>query len=934
MLDTRSFLQRVLPQDGGFYYSNYGTNKLHQSPPLASFDELVDRIEQHAKLKENIYFATGVYGKTRTSDAVKGKKALYLDLDCGPTKGFATQAEAITRLAGFCSQSGVPMPNLINTSGYGIHCYWSFKDPIQISQWLPMAERLKELCVEFNFPADGAITADSARIMRVPGTKNWKDPAHPRDCRVIKADPEDFDAAELALRIGSIISAGVPLALAEQADNDDLGANLYGERQYFAADMIEQCAVLRHTRDTGGKGQPGMLWHKVLHLLAYTEDGHDFIHQMSDQHDEYNRTRVEQRFAYSMQRKAQLAPTLCRTFEGYLPSKCKGCPYNGGIKTPLVLGKPQDSMLPMGWKMNKEGIHKPIKFDSQGKATDWTRVIPYQFTDVELYKTQHGNGVQFTAHNGPRKHVVFVLGVHLAGDPRTLGTSLMEANVMLTDNETQEFRRVMTAWMRRMEMIREAKPAPLTGLGWMKTTDKVGFATGAKIFMEDGTTSPVSGVDLTIAREYSPKGDGAKWRDAANGVLADGCHAMQAAVLTAFAAPLLNFTGVQGVMLSLFSRESGTGKSSALQVAQAVWGDPRRGVNALNDTTNSVTKKFGMLRNLPAYWDEIRMRDEVQGFIRMLFQLGQGKEKQRLTSNAKMQEMGTWATITTVATNEPVLDHVDAIAGNTNAGRLRVFEIDVPVRSLPDLTVSRKVRDLEDNYGHVGEDYAVWLSHNHAKLDALVPRMQQQVAKDLNATNDERFWVALVAVLLVAAHIAHQRRYITIDPASFKDWIYTQFRSQRGEVVKQFLPPSQRAISFVIDYIEKFRDQMIVVDHVTTRSQKSFGTVHHVPEMREFLGMIAVKDRKLRLKKAPFNEWVYMVKRDSPSSILEQLYKLGAHDTKSSMAISASTASITRVAAIDIDLNHPALTSILTEPEDNDEGNNAEPGSGDDGHGA
>lgn len=924
MLDIRSFLQRVLPQDGGFYYSNYGTTKLHQSPPLATLDALIDKITQHAKLKENIYFAVGVYESKRTTDSARNKKALYLDLDCGPTKGFMTKAEAITRLAGFCSQSGVPMPNLIVDSGNGVHCYWTFKEPIQISQWLPMAERLKQLCVDFNFPADSAITADSARIMRVPGTKNWKDPAHPRDCRLIKADPEDYDADELATRLGVVAATTVPAALAGQADNDDLGANLYGERAYYAADMVEQCAALRHTRDTGGKGQPGMLWHKVLHLLAYTEDGHDFIHPMSNQHEEYNKAKVEQRFQYSLQNKARLAPTLCKTIEGYLPSKCKGCPFNGHIKTPLVLGKPQDSMLPLGWKMTKDGIFKPVKFDDQGKACDWVRAIPYQFTDVELYKTQHGNGLQFTAHNGARQHTVFVLGVALAGDPRTLGVALMESNVMLTDQETQEFRKVMTSWMRRMEMIREAKPAPLNGLGWMKTTDKVGFATGSKIFMEDGTTSPVSGVDLTIAREYSPRGDRARWHAAADAALADGCHAMQAAVLTAFAAPLINFTGVQGVMFSLHSRESGTGKSSALQIAQAVWGDPRRGVNALNDTTNSVTKKFGMLRNLPAYWDEIRMRDEVQGFIRMLFQLGQGKEKQRLTSNAKMQEMGTWATITTVATNEPVLDHVDAIAGNTNAGRLRVFEVNVPVRPLQDLSVSRKIRDLEEHYGFVGEEYAIWLAHNHAKLDVLVPRMQQQVAKDLGATNDERFWVALTAVLLVAAHIANQRGYMTIDNAAFKEWLYTQFKAQRGDVVKQFLPPTQRAVGFVIDYIEKFRDQMIVVDHVTTRSQKSFGTVHHVPELREILGMIATQDKILRLKKAPFSEWVYTIKRDSPSTVLDQLYKLGARDHKTTMAVGASTASIARVSTIDIDLTHASLAPILMESDDNDERSDVE----------
>ena len=49
--------------------------------------------------------------------------------------------------------------------------------------------------------------------------------------------------------------------------------------------------------------------------------------------------------------------------------------------------------------------------------------------------------------------------------------------------------------------------------------------------------------------------------------------------------------------MSFTSRKSGTGKSSAMQVAQAVWGHPIKGVNALNDTPNAVMHKLGKLRN-------------------------------------------------------------------------------------------------------------------------------------------------------------------------------------------------------------------------------------------------------------------------------------------------------------------------------------------------
>lgn len=916
-METRAFLDRVLPNSGGYYYSNYGiAKKLRQSAPLATIDDLDNRIRDRSAKKENVYFAVGVFEGSRTIEACTGKKALYLDLDCGAGKGFPTKKEAVKELGRFISETKLPFPNILVDSGHGIHCYWALDTTISRAEWQPLADALKLLCKTHRFAVDDPITGDAARILRVPGTTNWKDPQNPIPCRVLRSDPKNF-TLELILRSFNISNTGPAKALVGSVGSDDLGGGQqYTERKYFASEIVSQCVAMKHTVETGGEGQAGTLWHKLIHLLAFTEDGAEYIHPISEKHDQYDPGLTEARFKYSLSRKAAVGPTLCKTIEGYLPSKCAVCPFRGHIKTPLVLGKSQESFLPPGWKMDKDGIHKPTKFDDKGMPIEWQRAIPYKLTDVELYSTAFGNGLQFTAHNGPRQHVALVLGIDLADDSRVLSKALMMDHIMMTDTEIQEFKRIMIPWMRKMEMVRDAKPAPLTGLGWMSTGDKVGFANGRAIFMEDGTTSPISGVDRTLSKEYSPRGEVAPWREAANAIMADNCHAIQAAVLSAFAAPLLNFTGVSGVMLSLHSRDSGTGKSSALRVAQAVWGDPIRGVNALNDTANSMAKKFGFLNNLPAYWDEVRMRDEVRNFVRMVFQLGQGKEKQRLTASAKMQEMGTWATITTIATNEPVLDHVDAIANNTNAGRLRVFEVDVPVRSMKDNTVPFKIRDLAHHYGHIGEDYAAWLAKNHADVDSLVQRLQTKVVKDLDASNDERFWVALTAVLIAAAHIVNRRGYVSFDIKAFQAWVYTQFRTQRSGAGGQYVPIEERVVSAVIDYADKNRDQFLVVEHATSRAQKEVGQIFIQPAIREFLGLLAIKDKILRVKKAPFRDWLYENQKESPTEIIEKLKTLGAAEHKASVSAGIANTVNARVTVIDINLQHAAFRPILEEYEE------------------
>lgn len=908
-MDTRAFLDRVLPDSGGQYFSCYGIGPLAQSEPLDSLDDLAARIEARKRKRENIYFAVGTYSQTRTIAQALTKKCLYIDIDCGPGKPYTDKRQGVLALKDFCVNSKFPFPNILIDSGGGVHCYWTLDEPISRDEWQPLADGLKQLTKEHQFNVDHAITSDAARILRVPGSFNYKDPTHPRECKVLKSDPNDFTLEQLRSAL-AVQGLSVPPALSGQADADDLAAGLYGERTYHAGEMIQNCAVLKHTMDTGGAGQPGMMWHKIMHLLAYTEDGGDYIHAMSNKHAEYDAKKVDARFEYSVKRKHELKPVLCKTFEGFMPSKCATCKFKDNIRTPLVLGKTTESYLPANYKMTKEGICKARKTDPN-EPLEWVLVVPYQLTDVEFMDTVHGHGLKITFHNPPKSYTLVVPGVMMASDTRELSKFLMAEGIKLSDPQVVELKNVMIPWMHKMERVKEATRAQLTGLGWTNTGGKVGFANGRSIFLEDGSTAPVSGLDKALCREYSPVGEESAWRNAVAAVTADQCPPIVAAVLSAFAAPLIYFTGVSGVMFSLHSRQSGTAKSSSLRVAQSVWGDPMRGVNSLHDTANAMAKKFGFLNNLPAYWDEVRARDQVTSFVSTIFQLGQGKEKQRMNSHAKMQEMGTWATMTTIATNEPILDHIDHIVGNTNAGRLRVFEVEVPVRPLQNTQVPFLLQELNGNFGHVGEDYAKWLAKNAPAVRLLVQKTQELVTNELEATNDERFWVALATVLLVAGMIASKRGYVQVDSKQFKRWLYGEFKRQRGLAGKEYEPLQDRARNAVIEFAEKHRDQLIVTDHASSKGKPNVGVVYVQPISKEIVGLIARKDRTFRVKRDVFRDWVYKALRDSPTDIIDHLVKTGAQVRRASVTAGLANTLDARVTVLDINLNDPSFNDIL-----------------------
>lgn len=913
-MDTRSFLERVLPSSGGSYFAGvtFPSGGYKQLPPTNSLDDLIRQIDERKRQKQNVFFATGVYEGQRTIAGARLKKSLYLDLDTtGTHKGFNNKQGAVIALKDFCVTSKFPFPNILVDSGNGIHAYWTLAEAIPATVWQPLADSLDDLVKAHGLKVDESITADAARILRVPGTFNYKDPTNPIACRVLKFDVNDFDVARIRDCLG-VSAQPAPSQLGGPVDNDDLGANLYGERTYHAGDMVEGCGVLKHAVDTGGKAQAGILWHKVLHLLAFTQDGHDFIHAVSKNHEEYSADRTERRFAYALQQKARgIGPTLCKTFGNFFPAKCASCPFNGKIKTPLVLGKAEESYLPPSYKMTNEGIFKATGFNEARQAEDWQLVFPYRVSDVELLSNGHDFFLRFTLTGGPVTKTLVAPITLFAGEIKDLHHLLMTTEIYSTDAQTKEFKQVMIPWMRKMSMVKQAVKANVTGLGWAKIDGKVGFATASTVHIEDGSTQSVTGLDRQLLHDYTSKGDPAFWTPVAQALIADKCNPIIAGVLSAFAAPLIKFTGVSGVMFSLCSPDSGTGKSSALRVAQSVWGNPLRGVNSLNDTALSVAKKMGFLNSLPAYWDELRMREEVQNLVKMIFQLGQGKERSRLTSATKQQEMGTWATMITVATNEPVLDHIDHVVGNTNAGRLRVFEVDVPTRPMKDPGLAFKLKELDSNHGHFAETYAEFLAKNHAQLQSMVEKMQATVTRELSASNDQRFWVACVSTLLLAGTIANRRGWLVFDVADFKSWLYEEFRKQAGTVAKVYRPHAERALDALQQFLDENRDALVVTDFLTTKSQRSPGAIHMQPLKSEIIGVMAVKDQRVRVKRSAFSNWVYAKMKDSPRVIIDQLIAAGAVEVKASVTAGLANTLDARVQAIEIDMSHPNLSNFL-----------------------
>lgn len=252
------FLRRVLPSGGDFVIT-----AIRPGPKVpGSARELVVKTQadaataiRHLSTKAlNLYIGIGSFENTRKKP--RAKRALYLDLD---SKDFGdSKLRCLKELSVFCRATGWPVPAIIVDSGNGYHCYWPFHSDLDVTAWRALAIKLKEKCAELGFAADPPITADAARILRIPTTLNYKtDP--PKTCTVLQDNGAEFDPPSL-LKIlmpsgGFADLAGLPPAPAKLLNmngpgiNADLGAGLDYDKP--DAELVASALAAINIPDTG-----------------------------------------------------------------------------------------------------------------------------------------------------------------------------------------------------------------------------------------------------------------------------------------------------------------------------------------------------------------------------------------------------------------------------------------------------------------------------------------------------------------------------------------------------------------------------------------------------------------------------------------------------------------------------------------------------------
>jgi hypothetical protein len=831
----------VLPPNGvGNYFILYkGSGNSPKQKSYSTLGDLALGIRTLTQQRKDVWVAVGAYGTSRTIDQCIGKSCLYADFDCGPTKTYKTKKDILAALFKAVSEGKLIEPTLILDSGNGIHLYWILDGVHEPGEWRSLAFKLKRAFELAELDADSKVTTDLARVLRPPETLNWKDGQNPRPVKALGFKAENvYTSAHLHLMLPPMEESEMDRATQAKAklsnvtpmqisasirEMDDLIAGATGpldnlpdhDKERLIQQMLDTLSLPRYYDDYNQWVKVGRALQDAVLLF---DDPKAYEVRLFDMWDEWSQQ------SPSYQPDWKHPQSTSSKWAGEFPKM-----QTIGVGSLVYLAKQEGFVFsnakhevdyPAGYIAADFGTLREAGDGEDSAAL----VFEAHLVNGRVSADPLGGGFVFRADvirfckgaNGVMVKVPmpFETTTIAMNSGTELKLQLGAAGINCTHPKAQmEATNFVKAFMDQVIAVRGIGRS-VTRYGWVEQTGKWGFCAGSLTYWDDGTETESSIREVEFREYYQPKGQLKHWQQTAQALLDQGRPQVALTIATAFAAPLLGFTGVTGTVFSLMSQDSGTGKSVALRAAQSAWGSPQRGINVLDDTANAVTRRLEVLQHLPAYWDELRVKEQVKQFTKTVFQLSQGKGKSRMNSAAALQPVGTWETMIVVAGNEPLVDIVNDQVGSTNAGALRVIEFDMPpIPKIPGVSkLSSSFRGFESHYGHAGATYGKLLATNRDMAIDIVNKVKRGLEKAVNAQSDERFWIGAMTSVLAGAILANKWGLLQFNLRALEKFVIKTILRMRIKVIEKSGTAS--AITLIEEFLTEYTGSGLHTDQI------------------------------------------------------------------------------------------------------------------------
>ena len=889
---NKQFFEKVLPTQGNICVVGIKDGTVR--PKFADdIDDAIQQMQGFVQGNWNTFFALGTFeGMSRKADACVLMRSFFVDIDCGPGKPYEHWDEGLTALLNFVADKNLPPPVIVN-SGHGIHGYWPFTEEVETEKWKPYAEVFKKFCLDGGLRIDESVTADAARILRAPGSYNVKDPSNPLEVKVIQdAEPQTFE--DIISCFGEV-ELEFDLSKVEKGLDDDTKAIFDKRRdnfEYLFHNIVvaslegNGCAQIKYIIENAASC-PEPLWYAGLSVAVRCADGAESIHLMSEGHPNYNPADTERKAQQSLS-EASWAHG-CDAFERENSAGCQGCPHRAriGKSGPIELGKvlrvptvdtpepvaepvesaeTKDEAQPIRADQNPQklvlfpdylqpysrGINGGIYYTPPPRRDKKGTIIqdpPEMITPNDVYPIKR----VYSPHDGECLFMVLYLPLDATREfllPLKDVASLDRLKAVLATQgvvfELSNAPRLASYLMKWAAYLVETQKADIMRVqqGW--TDEYKSFVLGTTEYFSNGTTAhcPPSPMAKNVIRNIKQGGTLDGWKKAAQMFNDPGYEWHAFAMLCGFASPLIEFTNVNGVILSLYGK-SGFGKTGALYGALSVWGHPED-LSVFEGTQNALMQRMVTSKNIVFGLDE-QSNSEGKVVSHVAYNVSSGQPKLRMQSSANQEREAAFVTalIAIITTNTSLRDLMSTYKDNTNAEEMRILEPRILRPSVPgyELTSERGLEMfdvLKTHHGHAGplyikELFRVGTNEIKRRLNALYLELSLQ-----HSTSAEyRFLLNLLAAVRMANTVVDSLGLVHFDI----DRIMGVVGAELDRIVKGIVADEDRYEEMLGDFINKNIQNCLVIrdNKVTTEPRQALYVRAEVDEGTIWVSTSAMK---------------------------------------------------------------------------------------------
>lgn len=840
-------LDAVLAPEGR--YCIFGADSYPDQRFVDTREEAEEIIQEFVNKQVDAFFGCAKFGPAddRTHGNAQYFRSLWMDIDCGPTKGvpnekgiiqgYLDQEIGMAELQKFCKATGLHRPILVN-SGNGIHAYWLFDRTLTRQEWTPLAKRLKQLCKEQGLIVDPQVF-EASRILRPMHSFNFKNKDEPKPVFVLNEHTkalsyEAFKALLGAPEIEEEKPDFVPMAMSPMMEA--LMGNKVKKFKTIMQLGEKGCAQLNYCYENQGAiSEP--LWMSALSITAFCVDGDKAAHKMSDKHPEYDPSEVNGKLRNI---RKNGGPHHCDTFEERNPGGCEGCPHRGKFKSPIVLGveieqaTEEDNFVEVVtdvaterlqipeypfpfFRGKKGGIYVRPPKDSE-EESEPKLVYEHDLYVIKRMRDKELGEMALFRHHLPHDGMKeFAVTTAAISSKDELRKHLAQQGVMAHHKQYENLASYVITSVKNLQYTKRAE-LMRTQFGWVDGDSK--FIMGDKEITKDGTFySPPSSTTDFFADKIHTKGDFGKWKEVFNLYAKKGMEPHAFAALIAFGAPLFKFTGLKGAIVNVIYEEAGSGKSTILRMCNSVYGMPYELMAIQKDTLNAKMQQLGVMNNLPNTIDEITNTSPSE-FSDLSYGISQGRWRNRVkgSENALRVNNTSWQNMTLASANASFHEKLSMLKNTPDGESVRLLEYKIVPNDIIGVSYGKQMFDhqLNENYGHAGEIYLSWLVNNLEEAKSLYMQIQAKIDKEVQFTSRERFWSAVCATIISGGLIAKNLELHDFDMKAIYEWMKGMLAEMRVDVK----PPTDSPVTALGEFINAYINNTLVVNgEVDARSQ-------------------------------------------------------------------------------------------------------------------